>query len=113
MTLAPKFHGFHVAQLANGVGRLDHFGVGSHEAVHVGPDLQLFGVESCGNDGCRVVATATTEVGGLACSDVLADEARHERNAWQVFKGFLHQCVGHFACQHTLPVFVFSLDEVS
>ena len=39
-TEVTKLHCLHVRQLVDGISRLDHLGIGSHETIHIRPDLQ-------------------------------------------------------------------------
>ena len=55
-------------------------GVGGEHAVHVGPDLDLFGVDARAHDGGGVVAAAAAERGGDAVFGG-GDEAAHHDDA--------------------------------
>ncbi len=75
-----QLHGLDIRQLVNGVCRFDNTRVSCHEAVDVCPYLQYLCIEGCGNDGCCIVAAATSQIGGFAGVAVAADKAWHDGN---------------------------------
>ena len=118
-----ELHGLYVRQLVDGVCRLDDAWVGSHEAVNVRPDLQHFGIERCGNDGSRIVRTATSQIGRLARIAISADEARYHGDGLAArgcvimttnrFKGLLDQPNRQFRIQNVLAELLLRADEAA
>ena len=45
-----EFHGLYIRKFVDGIGTLNHLGIGGHETVYVSPYFQYFSVEYCCND---------------------------------------------------------------
>ena len=56
-----KLGGFLVGNLREDASLPDHLRVSAQDSVHVGPNPKLFGVESRGNEGARIIGTSTSE----------------------------------------------------
>ena len=108
-----ELHGLHIRQFVDGIGRLDDSRVGSHETIHVGPNFEYIGIESCRDDGSRVVATSASKVGGFAAIAVAADESRHDGNARHVGKRLSHEAIGQLRVELVLTVLALCADEVA
>ena len=89
-----QLHGLNVAEFVDGISGLDDAWVSRHKAVYIGPDLQDLSVKGCGNDACRIVATASSEVGCLIGIAVAGDKSGYNTDSRQFGKGFSHQLVG-------------------
>ena len=72
-----ELRGLLVGEFVDDVGVLDDPGIGRHEAVDIGPNLQRGGVQGGGEDAGRVVRPAAAQRGDLARL-VPRDEARHD-----------------------------------
>ena len=112
-TKVTQLHRLDVAQFVNGVGSLNHTWVGGHKAIHVGPDLQHLGIQCCSNDGGCVIATATSQVSGLAGVLISTDKARHHSHLGHIFKRLANQLVGQIGHQTVLAVLFFCTDKVA
>ena len=106
-----KFHGFHVAQFVDGVGRGNHFRVGSHEAVHVRPDFQHRGVQGRRDDGRRVIRPSTSQVGHLAGIRIGRNKTRNQRHLGHFRKSHADQFVRQFRGQQLTARLDFRLDK--
>ena len=56
-----EFGGLLVSQFVNDVGSLDDAGIGRHEAIDIGPNLQYRGVQGRCQDAGRIVGTAAAQ----------------------------------------------------
>ena len=110
-----ELHGLDEAELVDDIGCLDDPGVGGHEAVHIGPYLQLVGIEGGGDDAGSVVGAAASEVGDLTVCGVSGYEAGDNRDpaaSGESLEGFLHKAVGDLGVEHDLVFDPGGLDEV-
>ena len=72
-----QFGGFLVGQFVDDVGRLDNAGIGGHEAIDIGPNLQYRGVQGRCEDAGGVVGTAAAQ-GDDVTGAVAGDEAGND-----------------------------------
>ena len=118
-TEVAELHGLDIAELVDGVGRLDDLRVGSHEAVDVGPYLEHLGIEGGSDDGSGVVRAATAQVGGLVAVAVAGYEARHDEYglgcviATEGAEGLLDELRGELGVEHVLALLILGAYEVA
>ena len=114
-TEVTQFHGLNVREFVDGISRLDNLRVSCHKAIHVGPDLQYLCVQHGSNDGCRIVRTATSQVGCLVAVAVTGYEARNHVDVLvtDVLESLLHQFGRQVGINHMFALFVPSTDKVS
>ena len=110
-TEVAQLHRLHIAQLVDGIGSRYHLRVGRHESVHVGPYLQDAGIQHRRNHRCRVVRTATAQVGHAARILVRCDEARHHRHLGQFVEGLLDKHLRQFRVEQVLVMLALGLHE--
>ena len=120
-TEVTEFHGLHIREFVDGIGGLDDFRIGGHEAINVCPYLEDICVKGCCDNCCGIVAATTTKIGGLVAVAVAGNEARYYGNCLagvtiiglESSKGFLHQFVGQFGIEHMFAFLVSRADEVT
>ena len=61
-----ELHGFLVGEVVEDIGSADDAGVGRHEAVDIGPNLEDVGIDSRGYERGCVVGAAASECCGFA-----------------------------------------------
>ena len=121
-TEVAKLHSFYIRKLVDGVCRVDHFRVGGHETINVGPDFQTIRIQGSSKDGSRVVRTSTAQVGHFTRVVVFRNKTgnysdrafrlRIVAHRHEVLEFFFHQLVGQAAHQHVAFLLLLCLDEI-
>ena len=75
-----QLHRLGKRQMLNHIGRIDYPWVGRHEAIDIGPNLELRSPERRSQNGRRVVRPAPPQVGHVARRAVRSDKARNHRH---------------------------------
>ena len=75
-----ELDGFGKRKFFNNIRRVDDFRIGCHKSVHIRPDFQNGCVECRGNNGRRVIRSATAEVGDIVAFLARRDKSRHDGN---------------------------------
>ena len=71
-TEVAQFHRFDKRQPLDDISRIDYPGVSCHEAIDIGPDFELRGIESGSQDSCRIIRSPRPR---LVTSPLLLSEA--------------------------------------
>ena len=73
-TEVAQFHRFDKRQPLDDISRIDYPVVGCHEAIDIGPDFELRGIESGSQDSCRIIRSPTPQIGDIAIAFVGGNE---------------------------------------
>ena len=112
-TKVAKLHSFYITQLVYGISSADDTRVGGHKAVHIRPYLQTGGIQRCGNDGSRIIRTATSQVCHFSAVLVGRYKTGHQCYLRNFIKCFFHQRSCQFRIQNMFGMFFLGLDEVA
>ena len=74
-----EFHGFHITQVINHISIVDHFRIGRHKTVHIGPDLQDGSIEFRGQNRSCVIGATPANVGDFTALGITRNKAAHNR----------------------------------
>ena len=107
-----KLHSLNITELADSICSMYHLRIGRHESIDISPYLQDFGIQCCGDDRSRIVASSSAEISNFSSISVCADESWHNRLLCPVSERFLHGVGGNLAVEHVLAMFLDSLYEV-
>ena len=120
-TEVTQLHRLYVREFIDRISTLNHLRVSRHETVHIRPDLQDLSVERCRDDGCGIIAAATSQIGRLVRVAVAGNESRHHGYGLagigivglEAGKRLLHQFHRQFGVQHVLALLVLRTDKVA
>ena len=110
-TEVAQFHRFDKRQPLDDISRIDSPGVGCHEAIDIGPDFELRGIESGSQDSCRIIRSPTPQIGDIAIAFVGGDESRNDGYTRQWIKTGFHQPVGLLEIDNVFTTLHLCLDE--
>ena len=114
-TKVTQLHSLYIRQLIDGIGAFNHLRVSRHEAVDIRPDFQHLGIQHGSNDGCGVVASATSQVRGLVAVAVAGNEAGNDIDMLvvDVLESLLHQRCRQVGIDDVLAFLVPGTDKVT
>ena len=119
-TEVAQLHRLYVRKFVNGISALDDFGVGGHETIDIGPDLQHLSIQYGSKDRSGIVGTATSQVGCLVSVTVAGNEAGNDvdficcdRIATHTAEGLLDELGGLFGVDNMLALLLLCADEVA
>ena len=106
-----QLHRLDIAQTLDHVGVVDHFRVGGHEAVDVGPDFEHRGVEGRGENRRRIVRPPAAEIRSVPARQIARDEAGHDHRARHLPERLTDQLLGRCEIDDMPPEIGLRLDE--
>ena len=106
-----QLHRLDIAQTLDHVGVVDHFRVGGHETVDVGPDFEHRGIEGRGENRRRIVRTSSAEVRSVPARQIARDEAGHDHRVRHLPERLADQFLGRCEVDDMPPEIGLRLDE--
>ena len=108
----------HIGQPFDGICRVNHPRVCRHEARHIRPNLQHLCIQRSRQNGSRIVAAATSEVGHLARHTVRRDETTSHTHLvgcssiLEITKHIQNQRIAHRITEQIPPLLMLCLDKL-